>query len=187
MNDNKEMLERVFAFLNNRPKILNYILYGSMDTTIVNNTFGPVFERTIPLFLAIRQKLGYNANEKDPYFNCIDNIYQNEMLTEIWEYSQIELVALLASTNTLLIFIAKEMLLPSFNNKTDLPIYNGIKRGIARYMYETEADFIRCYGNGEDIDEVENNCEDYEENENITLPSIAENQIEETKEDPCDV
>lgn len=187
MNDNKEMIEKVFAFLKNRPKILNYILYGSMDTTIVNNTFGPVFERTIPLFLAIREKLSYKVNVKDPYFNCIEKIYQNEMLSEIWEYSQIELVALLASTNTLLIFVAKQMLLPSFNNKTDLPVYNGIKRGIARYMYETEAVFIRCYGNLED--EKDNNFgeDDDEYSENITLPSIAENQIEETKEESCDV
>ena len=158
------IMQRVMEYMNERPKVLKYILNKN------DRSFKDVFDHTVPFLLAIRKQLGYSVNEKDPYLNFVSDVYADELLNEIWNYNHIELVALLASTTALLTHIAQQKLLPKFNSETDLAVYKAIERGIARYMYETEADFNRFYDN--------------DSNESLEKNIV---QFEETKEDPGDV
>jgi len=169
-----KLMHKIWSHMNKYPNILNYMLNESDNTP--SKSFDKIFSRTIPLFLAIRKKLGYYVNEHDVYYKDMDSVFANKLLTEIWSFTHIELVAMLASTTTLLVLVAKDILLPHFNTETDRPVYNAIKRGIIRYMYETEKDFYLCNGYGED----DENEDEYNEN-NFTLPPNPENQEEETK------
>ena len=155
MNNLKpEMEGMLIAYITARPNIYNYIIYGSADNAanLKTNSFGDMFGRTIPLFLAIQQHLGWEVKETEVYYRDINSVIQNKMLTEIWSYTQTELIALLAASNTLLVCFAKEMLLPHFNTAEDLPAYNAIQRRLIRYMYETEEEFIACNGPEPDLE-----------------------------------
>jgi hypothetical protein len=156
MNNLKpEMEEMLIAYITARPNIYNYIIYGSQDNAANSKTdsFGDMFGRTIPLFLAIQKQLGWEVKESEVFYHDINSVIQNKMLTEIWSYTKTELISLLAASNTLLVCFAKEMLLPHFNTVEDLPAYNAIQRRLIRYMYETEEEFIACNGPEPDLEE----------------------------------
>ena len=124
------------------PKIEQYVLYGSNtpnseSTEKAQNNlskFGHVVERSVRMFIVIRELIGYPISiNDDPYVETMCLAHENPLLAEVWEYP-LELLVEILEAYVVLLMILSSKNLPLMNTNTPINNYKAIQI-FSNYMY----------------------------------------------------
>jgi len=148
--------EQIMDYMDNHPKIYQYIINKKEEDSDVKFTFADVMTNSIVLFLAIRKKLGWEIWPEDikdqMYSKSITILYDNKLLEEIQYFTINKLKQLLRMSNGFLGYVAYERLPHIFLEYENIPKDEAKKdmlcmlKSLFKYRYETNEDFDLVFG-----------------------------------------
>ena len=151
--------EKIMEYMYNHENIYKYIIDIKAEESVSVDTpfkFITVMQNSIILFLAIRDKLGWEIWKEDmngPFYEKSKSIlHENPLLEEIHLFTIYQLKQLLRMSNGLLGYVGYERLPQLFCEKNDFPKTEGgivilsILKALFKYRYETSEDFELIFG-----------------------------------------
>jgi len=176
--------EQIIEYLDNHPKIYQYIINKSPEELALNNghfTFIDVMTNSIVLFLAIRKRLGWEIWKKDmegPFYNKSQNIlYESELLAEINTFTISELYKLLRFSNGFLGYVAYERLPSVFSGDNTGKDMLCMLKALFKYRYKTNEDFDLVFGPKEEEIGASLSDSEGEQLESVTLVKDSEDNV----------